>query len=158
MVFSVPNRDLRGTNRSIEEARILMLVIYGDQLAMSPPTMGRFVDVTRILILFLFLHPHLLYRSRYRFPRVLIGHPHLSIPTTLIHHPLAPSLHLPNFPIQLDLTGGWQRSTPRYTRRPAWCRDDRNHPPHHLIRPIKKLVNKENKHDTNHKPVDRRLE
>src|ERR1700712_5819196 len=98
MGFSVPKTDLRGTDRSIEEARILSLVGYGDQLAMRPPTTGGLVDVTRILILFLFLHPRLLYRSRYRLPCVLIRHPHLSIPSTLIHHPFAPSLHLPNLP------------------------------------------------------------
>src|ERR1700712_833071 len=137
--------ELRGTSRSIKEARILMLIVYGDKLAMGSSTTRWLVNITRILILFLLLPPRLLYRSHYHLPCILIRHPHFSIPSTLIHHPLAPSLHLPNLPIQLDLTGGWRHSTPRYTRRPAWCRHDRTHLPHHLIRPKKKPVNKRTK-------------
>src|ERR1700712_4963481 len=37
--------------RSIEEARILMLIVYGNQLTMGPSTTRRLVDVPRILIL-----------------------------------------------------------------------------------------------------------
>src|ERR1700712_3670956 len=95
----------------LEEARTL--VLYQDKLSPTPSSLQLLPNPSRIIFFLLVLLPRLLHLLRHLNPKILIGRTETLSILTLVHHPLAPCLHLRNLSIQLDLTEGWQCSTPR---------------------------------------------